>query len=185
MDLTIIVEQLSQWAECPMGIVEQARKHIPPEGMRARDVLGLPIPLSTRIDLVVGSGVLPDSEARLFACRTCRRALRLVEDPDPRSMDSVSAAERFAQGHLPAADLQARLARGLDALDGLTDVAREVASAAAWACEADARMAAFLVSAHARMAHKCDWRRNGHIEALDQIADLLAVIDRLEATCEP
>lgn len=65
-----------------------------------------------------------DKTLRLFACWCARNALRLIENPDPRSVNAVDVAEKFAKGKATKEELAAAWA-----------VARDAAWDAAWAAQ--------------------------------------------------
>ena len=68
-----------------------------------------------------------EKSARLFAVWCARNALALVDDPDPRSVNAVDVAEKFANGEATEEELAAA-----------RDAARDAARAAAWAAARDA-----------------------------------------------
>ena len=78
-----------------------------------------------------------DKTLRLFAVWCARNALSLVENPDPRSVNSVDVAERFANGEATREELCAAWdAARSAALDAAWDAARsaawDAARSAAW-----------------------------------------------------
>ena len=64
---------------------------------------------------------LSAKDLRLFAIWCAREALKLVENPDPRSVEATNVAERFANGEATSDELYAA-----------RDAARDAARAAAW-----------------------------------------------------
>jgi len=85
-----------------------------------------------------------DKTARLFAVWCAREALKLVDNPDPRSVEAVDVAERYANGQADDEDLNAAWAVARDAAWA---VARAAAWAAAWAAAEDAAWAAARAAA--------------------------------------
>jgi hypothetical protein len=88
-----------------------------------------------------------DQSARHFACDCADDALRLVANPDPRSVEAVRVARAFADGlatgqELAAAWDAARAAARDAAWDAARAAARAAAWAAAWAAAGDAARAA-------------------------------------------
>jgi hypothetical protein len=88
---------------------------------------------------------------RLFAVWCAREALALVDNPDPRSADAVSVAERYANGN--ATDRELSEANAAARYAAWTAV-RTAASAAAWtaahvAARAAARYATWTVASAA------------------------------------
>ena len=67
---------------------------------------------------------LDDKTNRLFATWCAREALKLIENPDPRSIEACNVAEKFANGNATIEDLNA---------------ANATAYAAAYAADANAR----------------------------------------------
>jgi len=86
-----------------------------------------------------------DKTLRLFAVWCARNALSLVENPDPRSVNSVDVAERFANGEATREELStAWSAAWSAALDAARSTARSTARDAAWsAARSTARDAAW------------------------------------------
>ena len=67
---------------------------------------------------------MTDKDMRLFAVWCAREALKLVDNPDSRSIEACNVAERFANGKATKEEL-----------DAARDAARDAAWAAAWAAE--------------------------------------------------
>ena len=85
-------------------------------------------------------------DLRLFAVWCAREALKLVENPDPRSVDACNVAEKFANGEAKSEELAAAWdAAGYAA----RAAARDAAGDAAWAA---ARAAAGAAGSAARAA---------------------------------
>ena len=80
--------------------------------------------------LWVVTSILDDRTNRLFAVWCAREALKLVENPDKRSVNACNVAEKFANGEATKEELVA-------ARDAAGDAAR-AAGAAAWAAGAAA-----------------------------------------------
>ncbi|HUV93083.1 MAG TPA: hypothetical protein VMV80_08350, partial [Anaerolineales bacterium] len=81
--------------------------------------------------------------ARLFAVWCAREALKLVDEPDPRSVEACNVAERYANGEATKEELvAARYAAGYAAWDAARTAARAAARDAAWFAARDAAMAA-------------------------------------------
>ena len=72
--------------------------------------------------VVLRNEFFTDKELRLFACRCAREALKLVENPDPRSINAIDVSERFANGLATSEELAA---------------ARDAARDAAWYAQID------------------------------------------------
>jgi len=74
------------------------------------------------------TGVLTDRELRLFAVWCARQVQHLMSDP--RSVDAIDVAERYADGKATDDELAA-------AKEAAWAAAKDAASAAAWAAQAD------------------------------------------------
>ena len=170
MDLIITRERLAAWEPCGSYPAERIAELIPPDGVHLREALQRSdVPVEDLIWLATRRNLLPESELRLFACRCARRALDRIAKPDPRSIASIETAERYARGEATAGELAASQSSAWAAVRQAEAAAR----AAAWAADA-ARAATWAALAADEAA-----------ERATQIADLLTVIDRLEASCEP
>lgn len=75
---------------------------------------------------------MSDKDMRLFAVWCAREALKLLKNPDPRSLNACDVAERFANGQATSDELDAaRDAAWSAAMDADSDAARSAARAAA------------------------------------------------------
>ena len=105
---------------------------------------------------------LDDKTNRLFAVWCAREAIRLVKDPDPRSVNACDVAEKFAKGEATQAELDAaklEAATAVTAAAANTIVAVDAARAAALAIvtaahagSAAVAQAAAAIAAGARVA---------------------------------
>jgi hypothetical protein len=86
---------------------------------------------------------LTDKQNRLFAVWCAREALKLVENPDPRSITACDVAEKFANGEATSKKLAAAGDAAMDAARAAWAVAWAAASAAG---DADAAYAAYAAS---------------------------------------
>ena len=82
---------------------------------------------------------LTDRQLRLFACWCAKEAMKLVKNPDPRSLKAIEVAEAFAEGNVTKEELAAAWAA---AGDVAWAAARAAAWAAAWAAAGDVARAA-------------------------------------------
>jgi len=101
-----------------------------------------------------------DRTARLFAVWCAREALKLIDEPDPRSIEACNVAERYANGEATDEELAAAWAAAWDA-----------AWAAAWGAAIHAARAAAIHAAldaaiHAARAAAWDAARDAQIEQL-------------------
>ena len=86
-----------------------------------------------------------EKTARLFACDCAERALKRVNNPDPRSVEAVKVARRFANGEATWEELvDARLVARTAAWNDTRDDARSSARATTWDAAWDAARAAAL-----------------------------------------
>jgi hypothetical protein len=100
------------------------------------------IPAQDRIWVVVQ--LIDARTAQLFAVWCAREALKLVDNPDPRSIAACDVAERFANGQAAADELDAARSAALDAARA---AAGDAAWAAAWAAARAAARAAAMDAA--------------------------------------
>ena len=91
-------------------------------------------PAGDRIWVV--SRLLDDRTNRLFAVWCAREALKLVEEPDPRSVHACNVAEKFALGEASAKEMRSAAAAADDAPYAYAD-ADDAAYASAYAYAAD------------------------------------------------
>ena len=73
---------------------------------------------------------MSDKDMRLFAVWCARESLKLIANPDQRSIDACDVAERYANGEVTYEELSA-------AWDAASDAARDAARAAAWDAQVD------------------------------------------------
>ncbi len=92
---------------------------------------------------------MTDRDMRLFAVWCAREALKLLENPDQRSIDACDVAERFANGEATSDELSAARDAAWDAAVDRWDAARAAAWDAAWAAARDAAWAAAWAAARA------------------------------------
>lgn len=130
---TFTIADIRSWEPC-----YDPGKHLPEDWKgTALDLLRLQrIPAGDRLWVVLRDGIIADKTLRLFAVWCAREALKLVDNPDPRSVAACDVAERYAMGEATAAELKAA---AWAAADAAWDAAR--AARAAWAA-ADAARAA-------------------------------------------
>ena len=95
---------------------------------------------------------MSDKDMRLFAVWCAREALKLVENPDQRSIEACNVAESFAKGNASNEELDAARDAARDAVwyaagDAARDAAWAAARAAAWDAARDAAMDAAWAAA--------------------------------------
>ena len=124
---------------------------------------------------------LDDRTNRLFAVWCAREALKLVDNPDPRSVATCDVAERYANGQATADELAAAwaaagVAAGAAAGDAAgyaaryasRDAAGAAAGAAAWAAAWDAAWdAAWAAAWAAARAAARDAQKNMFLDAVE------------------
>ena len=79
---------------------------------------------------------MSDRDMRLFAVWCAREALKLVDSPDPRSIEACNVAERFANGEATSEELGVAYAAAWAAAWAATDAATDAAARAAAAADA-------------------------------------------------
>ena len=110
----------------------------------ALDILNVvAAPAGDRIWVVLKPSWTDDRTLRLFAVLCAREALKLIYNPDPRSVEACNVAERYANGNATDDELKAAgAAAWAAASDAAGDAACNAAGAAAWAVTRDATRAA-------------------------------------------
>lgn len=116
------------------------------------------VPTQDIIWLLCHEKLLDKRDLRLFAVWCARQALKVVENPDPRSVSACDVAERYAHGEATESELQdaADAARAATYVDGVY----AVAVAAVSTTIADAAYAAYTtsrVAACARVDYTTDY----------------------------
>ena len=108
------------------------------------------VPISDILWLLLRNDFYTDKQLRLFAVWCAREALKMVDNPDQRSINACDIAERYANGE--ATDKELRAARTVALAAARTvalAAARTVALAAVLAAERAAERAAVLAAARA------------------------------------
>ena len=91
------------------------------------------VPVEDRFWVVFHEGWIDDKTLRLFAVWCAREALKLIDNPDPRSVAACAVSERYANGEATSEELSAAWdAAWAAAWDAAWDAARDAARAAAW-----------------------------------------------------
>lgn len=117
----------------------------------------------------VVTGLLDDKTNRLFAVWCAREALKLVENPDPRSVAACDVAERFANGDATGEELTAAAWDAADAAwDAAWGAARDAADAA-WGAAWDAAWDAARDAAGAAWGAAWSSARAAQIEKLKEM----------------
>ena len=122
------------WLETATGARRLERIGSRKERWTAMDILDLPeseVSAEDKIWAVTKAEIIEEEKLHEFACRCAEEALKLVKDPDPRSVAAIEAKRKWLKGEITDEELAAawvaRVAR--DA----ARVASDAASAAAWA----------------------------------------------------
>ena len=88
--------------------------------------------------VICRNAYMTDKDLRLFAVWCAREALKLVDNPDPRSVNACDIAEKYANNGATDEELAAAWdAARAAARDAAWDAARDVARAAAWDTQID------------------------------------------------
>ena len=132
----------------------------------AMDILDLPeseVSAEDKIWAVTKAGLIEEEKLHEFACRCAEEALKLVKDPDPRSVAAIEAKRKWLKGEISdeeldaaraAASAAARAAASAAARDAAWAAARAAASAAASDAAWDAARAAAWAAARAAARKK-------------------------------
>jgi hypothetical protein len=98
------------------------------ESLTPREIAALEIQVQDRLWALIKC-CLDGRQRRLFACECAERALTLIDNPDPRSVEAIRVARAYAVGE--ATDQQLAAARA-EAWDAAWDAASSAARAEAW-----------------------------------------------------
>lgn len=119
------------------------------------------VPAKDIIWLLCHNEFLSDKELRLFAVWCARDALKIIENPDARSIEACNVAERFANGDATMEELDdaraAAMKVAIDVAFNAAWAAFNAASDAAWYSTSTAARAARSASAAARSAYAAAW----------------------------
>lgn len=96
---------------------------------------------------------LDDRTNRLFAVWYAREELKLIENPDPRSVEVCNVAERFANGEATDQELNAARDAARDAAWDAEYADRDAAWAAVWAAAYAARDGVRAAARYDQIAH--------------------------------
>ena len=129
-------DQLLEW--CNAKLYEVEYKDEPVEDSEDSDKVN-----GNQIRFVKQIKTWNEKSARLFAVWCAREALKLIDEPDPRSVDACDVAERYANGKATDDELSAARAAAMYAAWGVAwaaarDAARYVAWDAAYSAALDA-----------------------------------------------
>ena len=122
-----------------------------------------------------GIQYLDEKQQRLFAVWCAREALKLVDNPDPRSVNACDVAERFAHGNATQDELTA----ARTAAETAAETAAWYAAKAAWtAAETAAEDAAWYAAWYAA---KAAWTAEAAAETaqIERIKEVIRLIEHL------
>ena len=111
---TVTLEEFKRFGPCWLGTPE-GRKKLKSIGGRkeawtALDVLDLPeeeVSLVDKLWAVLRPEFIPEETLHEFACRCAEEALKLVKNPDPRSVAAIEAKRRWMRGEIGDEELAA------------------------------------------------------------------------------
>jgi hypothetical protein len=109
-------------------------------------------PAEDRIWVVLREEFIDAKTLRLFAVWCAREALKLVENPDVRSIEACNVAERYANGEATDEELSAAWDAASAAWDAASDTWAARAAWAAWAASAARAASAAWDASAARAA---------------------------------
>lgn len=147
---TVTYKQFLKFEPCWMEDEEQAAK-LEEIGLRkaewtALDVLDLPdeeVSVKDKLWAVLREEFIPEPILHEFACRCAEEALKLVENPDPRSIAAIKAKRRWLRGEISNKELSAARAAAWAAASAAARAAATAwrisaaSSDAAWAAASD------------------------------------------------
>lgn len=148
---TFTINDIRSWKPCynPMTYL--------PEGWSGTcvDILNNEnIPHVDRLWCVLRAELVSERTMRLFAVWCYRQTLKFVTNPDSRSIEAASVAERFANGQATAEEMSA--ARS-SAWSAVWSAARSAAELAAWSAAEAAWSAARTSAAEAAAGSAAAW----------------------------
>ena len=155
---SVTYDQVLNWNPCWLG-TEEGKNKLEEIGKRRErwtvwDVLELPeseVSKEDKMWAVLREELIDAPVLHEFACRCAEEALKLVDNPDPRSVAAIDAKRRWLRGEIPDWELEDARAAAWDACDAAWDAAR-AAWAAARAAACDAAWAAANAAASAASA---------------------------------
>ncbi|QQR29475.1 hypothetical protein I5Q82_15745 [Acutalibacter muris] len=137
---SISLEEFKGFRPCWLETAEGARR-LEEIGSRkkrwtAMDILDLPedeVSAEDKIWAVTKAGLIEEQKLHEFACRCAEEALKLVEDPDPRSVAAIEAKRKWLKGEISDEELDAASAAASAAARAAASAAASAAArAAAW-----------------------------------------------------
>ena len=141
---TITLEKFKTFAPCWLK-TEEGREKLEEIGRKkerwtALDILELEeVSTEDKLWAVLREELIEAPVLHEFACRCAEEALKLVKNPDPRSVAAIEAKRRWLRGEIGDEELEAaRDAAWAAARDAASAAARDAASAAAWDAAQDA-----------------------------------------------
>lgn len=163
---TVTLEEFKKFGPCWLGTAE-GREKLEAIGSRqeawtALDVLELEeVSVEDKLWAVLRPEFIPEETLHEFACRCAEEALKLVENPDPRSVAAIEAKRRWLRGEIGDEELSAARSAAWAA-----ESAVWAAESAAWAAARSvARDAALSATLAARAAAKAAWAARSAADA--------------------
>ena len=163
---SISLEEFKGFRPCWLETAEGARR-LEEIGSRkkrwtAMDILDLPeseVSAEDKIWAVTKAELIEEEKLHEFVCRCAEEALKLVKDPDPRSVAAIEAKRKWLKGEITDEELVAAWA-----------AAWAAARAAAWTAASDAAWAAAMAAAcDAALAAAWAAARKKQIEILREL----------------
>ena len=160
---TVTLEEFKKFSPCWLGTLD-GRKKLESIGGRkeawtALDVLDLPeeeVSPEDKLWAVLRAEFIPEETLHEFAYRCAEEALKLVENPDPRSVAAIEAKRKWMRGEIGDEELAAARAATREAeaatWSAVDSAAWAAARAARFAADADADFAAWAAARAARFA---------------------------------
>ena len=172
---TVTIQEVIGWRPCseytPKRLSELFAGR---ESMTALDALELNIPAEDKLWAVLRTEAIDESILHEFACRCAEEALKLVANPDPRSIAAIEAKRKWSCGQITKSELSA----AETAAWGAAKAAAWAAWSAAWAADGDAAWAAACAAAcaardAARAARAARDARDARIKQVEILKELL------------
>jgi hypothetical protein len=139
--MNITIELLEKWGSCYSREKHESifksedKKEFTP--LEIADLKSVPV--KDRIWVLLHNEIIPEKELRLLACDFAENALKLIKNPDQRSLNAIAVSRRFANGEATCEELAAAWDAAWDAARAAAwDAARDAAWAAARAAARDA-----------------------------------------------
>ena len=132
----------------------------------ALDILRLRrVPARDRLWAVLRGDLIPDRLLHEFGCWCADEALKLIDNPDPRSVKAVMAKRQWLRGEITGEELERAQAAAWEAAQAAAQAAVWAVRTATWAAQAAAWAAVWAAQAAARAAQAAAWAAQAALSA--------------------